>query len=85
MCDEAIIVHISGRSGSYTYSWFDLLGQTTAAATNLCAGTYQVIITDTLGWIDSATVSIFDPQPLFSSVMATNDTYGSRLNRQKGV
>ena len=45
-CDGTAFVSPTGASGSYTYQWNDPMGQTAATATGLCAGTYEVIITD---------------------------------------
>jgi hypothetical protein len=77
MCNGSIIANVNGGSGTYTYLWDDPLTQTTAIATDLCPGTYQVIITDTSGWVDSASVSIFDPIPLFVNTSSTNDSCGA--------
>ena len=49
--------NVSGGSGSYSYSWSGS-GGTAATATNLATGTYTVIITDSLGCIQSATGSV---------------------------
>ena len=52
----------SGSIPGYTYEWFDAgfnpIGQTTATATSLCAGTYNVIITSSIGCPDTSQVII---------------------------
>ena len=46
-CSGEALVTASGGTGlTYTYLWDDLLGQTTARATGLCAGNYTVTVTD---------------------------------------
>src|SRR6185312_2514026 len=55
----------TGGSGTYTYSWNTTPPQTTAAATGMPAGTFQVIVTDVIsGCIDSAKVTITQPSAL---------------------
>ena len=43
---EAEVTATGGTGLTYTYLWDDLLGQTTARATGLCAGDYNVTVTD---------------------------------------
>ncbi|RLD23159.1 MAG: hypothetical protein DRI54_07705, partial [Bacteroidetes bacterium] len=47
-CDGTATASPTGGSGAFTYLWNDPLAQTSAVATDLCAGTYQVLITDAL-------------------------------------
>lgn len=53
--------HIFAQGGTapYTYLWFD--GQTTDTATGLPAGTHWVVVTDALGCLDTATITITEP------------------------
>lgn len=44
-CNGSATVNPTG-SGSYSYLWDDTLAQTTATATALCQGTYNVLVTD---------------------------------------
>lgn len=46
-CDGQISVLATGGTGAYTYDWGN--GQTTATAINLCAGVYNLTITDSVG------------------------------------
>jgi PKD repeat protein len=57
-CDGTASVAPIFGVGPYVYLWNDPLGQTTATATALCAGTYAATITDASGCtiIDSTTV-----------------------------
>ncbi|MBN2682870.1 MAG: PKD domain-containing protein [Bacteroidales bacterium] len=57
-CDgTATVGAVSGGTAPYTYLWQG--GQTTSPATNLCAGTYSVVVTDAAGCTigNSATVT----------------------------
>ena len=48
-CNGTIHLLIEGGVAPYTYLWNDPLAQTTASATGLCGGTYQVTVTDANG------------------------------------
>lgn len=48
-CDGSVSVLESGGTAPYTYLWNDSAAQTTPVASNLCAGTYDVVITDANG------------------------------------
>ncbi|MGZ4042090.1 MAG: T9SS type B sorting domain-containing protein, partial [Bacteroidia bacterium] len=47
LCNGVSIATATGGVGPYTYSWTS--GATTSTATNLCAGLYQVLVTDNFG------------------------------------
>ena len=49
----------AGGNGIYTYLWSD--GQTTATASNLTAGTYNVTITDQKGCFKDTSVTVLEP------------------------
>ncbi len=57
-CDGAAYVVISGDASVYTYQWNDALNQTTQSATNLCGGTYTVIITGPNGCSTTAQITV---------------------------
>jgi hypothetical protein len=57
-CDGSASVTANGGSPPYNYLWNDGSAQTTAMATNLCAGTYTVEITDCVGETESMTVTL---------------------------
>ena len=66
-------VSVSGGTSSYTYLWDDLAAQTTATATNLFAGNYNVKVTDSNGCSISATITITQPgAPLVVLASATD-------------
>ena len=46
ICDGAAIANVVGGTANYTYAWNDPANQTTQIATGLCAGTYDLQITD---------------------------------------
>ena len=47
-----------------TYSWNSIPPQNTASATNLCAGNYQVTVTDAVNCVATANVTISEPVKL---------------------
>ena len=52
-----------GGSGTYTYLWNDALGQTTAMASNLIAGTYTVVVSDQIDVNCFQSLSVTIEQP----------------------
>lgn len=62
-CEGSATVNPSGGTPPYTYSWNDSEGQLTQTATALCAGTYQVTVTDDLGAFQAFTVIVEDYKP----------------------
>lgn len=65
-CNASVSASVSGGTAPYTYSWN--IGNTNASITNLCVGTYKVIVTDGNGCKDSATVTITQPAPVTVNV-----------------
>lgn len=61
LCDGWATVNISSGTAPYTYQWNDPIGQNTATAAGLCAGTYSVVISDASGCGSTATVTIVEP------------------------
>lgn len=59
-------VSAAGGTGTLTYLWNDPAAQTTATATGLGAGAYQVIVTDANGCTDAINVQI-DEAPLLNA------------------
>ncbi|MBL4578241.1 MAG: PKD domain-containing protein, partial [Flavobacteriales bacterium] len=51
-------VTVTGGTSPYAYLWDDGLAQTTATATGLAAGTYNVMVTDASGCIANASVTV---------------------------
>ncbi len=65
-------VGVSGGTAPYTYLWNDPVGQTTALASNLAPGNYNVDITDANGcMVQVLNVDITEPDELIVSVVST--------------
>lgn len=72
-CDgTATVAVLAGNNPPYTYLWDDPLVQVTPTATNLCAGIYNVTISDA-GICDTViTFTIVDPNPIMANANITN-------------
>lgn len=65
-CDATATVNASGTAGPYTYAWSPAPGggQGTSAATGLCAGLYNVLVTDVPSGCDTLVpITITAPPP----------------------
>jgi uncharacterized repeat protein (TIGR01451 family) len=62
--DATATVTATGGTPPYTYLWDDPASQTTATATGLTAGTYQVTVTDSQGCIVVESITIVEPAAL---------------------
>ncbi len=62
------LVGISGGTAPYSIEWNDDSLQLTDTATSLVAGTYTVKVIDANGCIDSASVTLIQPDPITSTV-----------------
>ncbi len=67
-CDGEAWVIVYGGNLPYTYLWNT--GSTIDTIYNLCAGTYDVTITDNIGCQGFQTVIIGDPSPIYSSIVS---------------
>lgn len=56
----------------FTYSWDDPLSQTTATAVGLCAGVYEVTVTDALGCVETGEVEVLEPEEITGMVTVVN-------------
>lgn len=76
ICDGTATVNASGGVPGYTYNWNPApgSGQGTPNATNMCAGTYQLIITDNIGCTLDTTIIIDQPVPFDLNTSFTNET-----------
>ncbi|MBI4647997.1 MAG: PKD domain-containing protein [Bacteroidia bacterium] len=71
-CNGTATVTATGGTPGYTYQWsFGTGGQTTNPATNLCAGTYSVTISDVNGCTGTASVTLTQPSVITASATAT--------------
>jgi gliding motility-associated-like protein len=68
----------SGGTGTYTYAWSD--GQTTAVATGLMAGTYDVTATDANGCEVVTSITLSDPPALTANATASSDYNGVNVS-----
>ncbi|HTL83469.1 MAG TPA: PKD domain-containing protein [Bacteroidia bacterium] len=60
-CDGSATVNATSGFSPYQYNWLTAPQQSGNTATNLCAGTYSVIVTDSAGCYDTSTVTITAP------------------------
>ena len=75
-CDGIAGVLVTGGTPVYTYQWDDPNNSTTPFVTGLCAGTYQVVVTDANGCADSTSVTIIEPPVLDITVAVQNPSCG---------
>lgn len=66
------MANASGGTPGYTYMWGTSPVQNTQTATNLSAGTYTVLITDSNGCTATATVTLSQPPPITLSVLCND-------------
>ena len=67
----------SGGTSPYTYSWNTNPIQTSATASGLTAGTYNVTVTDANGCVDSSPVTITEPAGMSATISAQTDVFCS--------
>ncbi|MCP2025945.1 hypothetical protein L1276_001085 [Flavobacterium sp. HSC-32F16] len=77
LSNGSINITAQGANGSYTYNWFKADGttinQTTAAAINLAAGKYYIIVTDLKGCnLTSPLIEVTEPPLLETSISVQN-------------
>jgi len=82
ICDGQATVSVTGGVLPYVYLWNDPLAQTNATATNLCAGPYNVIVTDSVGCSPNRSITVNEPLPL---VFATDSTLVSCTGASDGT
>ena len=71
-CDGIAIVTPAGGTSGYTYDWYDAPGGITdSTINNLCAGTYNVEVTDGNGCLDTSVVTITEPTELTGTTTLT--------------
>ncbi len=72
-CDgTAIVVTNLGGTAPYTYLWDDPLSQTTATATNLCAGLYNVTVSDANGCTSTNSTTVGEPTQIQPNVTTSD-------------
>lgn len=70
-------VSVTGGASPYFYSWGTSPIQTSATATGLTAGTYNVTVTDANGCVDSSSVTITEPAGMSATISAQTDVFCS--------
>jgi len=76
-CTGSSGVTAGGGIPPYTYAWNDPSAQTTAIATGLCVGTFEVVVTDFNGCDDTAAVILINPTPVVSASASMDATCGN--------
>ncbi|MEM9050524.1 MAG: choice-of-anchor L domain-containing protein [Bacteroidota bacterium] len=66
--DGSATVIPSGGTEPFEYLWNDPGAQTTQTATNLEAGTYEVLVTDDNGCTETGTITLSAPEPVTASI-----------------
>jgi hypothetical protein len=66
--DGEITATASGGAVPYTYLWSDPSAQTTASATGLVAGCYEVTVTDDVGVTATHTACVTEPTLIFGTI-----------------
>jgi hypothetical protein len=79
LCNGIATVSVTGGSGLFQYNWSTTPSQTTATATNLCAGSYSVQVIDvSTGCIANSSTTINEPDQM-DALSTVNDAgcYGA--------
>lgn len=71
-CDGTATVNVAGGTPPYSFQWNDPVAQTTQTAIELCAGTYQVTVTDANGNSTQTSVTVEDFVPDVTLDIANN-------------
>ena len=81
-CDGTATVGPVGGVGPYSFTWSPEpgAGQDTPQATGLCAGVYDVLITDATGCDTTVSVLILGPQPVVQQALVTNASCAASCN-----
>lgn len=79
LCDGSIQLNASSTGGLLTYTWSPSLTNTDQVIA-LCAGSYSVIVSNTLGCTATETVLITEPLPLTASLTTTDVTCNGLSN-----
>jgi hypothetical protein len=67
-CDGKLIVRATGGNGNYVYNWNDPLHP---FSNNLCAGTYEVSVTDAMGCVATENFLLSEPDSLDINLKST--------------
>lgn len=76
-CDGSITINVSGGTPGYNYVWTPPVnGQGTPNATQLCAGSYSVLVTDQAGCDTTLTFQLDDPPAITVDITTTPASCG---------
>ncbi|MBX7093075.1 MAG: PKD domain-containing protein [Flavobacteriales bacterium] len=81
-CDGTMAAAVSGGTTPYSIQWFDPSFATTANVSNVCAGTYDVIVTDANGCSVSNTVTLNQPSILSFAISTVENAFCGQNNGQ---
>ncbi len=79
------LVNVSGGTAPFTYAWNTNPAQTSAQASNLSAGTYTVVVTDTDECPTSIAVTVNEPSALVATTSAIAPTCFNGNNASASV
>ena len=78
-CDGIASIAASGSVPEYSYEWFDAtmnpLGETTTTANNLCAGTYIVSVTSSIGCTATSSITLTNSNPTITPTFSQVGQY----------
>ncbi|WP_258540802.1 T9SS type B sorting domain-containing protein [Parvicella tangerina] len=74
-CDGTALIEAVGGTPTYVYTWnpAPLTGQGTPSVTGLCAGDYNVSVSDDNNCTDNIVVTILEPTPLVATMTSNSD------------
>lgn len=75
-CNGSATVIINGGTAPFSVLWNDPLNQTTTTANNLCAGNYNVQVTDVNGCSASANTVLNNPAQITATLSSSDATCG---------
>ncbi|MBI2966919.1 MAG: gliding motility-associated C-terminal domain-containing protein [Bacteroidetes bacterium] len=71
ICDVTATTAVSGGTPAYTYQWDDPGSQTGSSATGLCAGNFNVTVTDSRGCTATDNITVTEPGLLILDTLST--------------
>lgn len=73
-CNGEATADVTGGTPGYTYLWYDAANENIPTAQNLCAGTYNIRVTDSRGCVDTVQLIMTEPDVLTLPYDSTNVT-----------
>jgi gliding motility-associated-like protein len=77
VCSGTASISVVTGTAPYNFQWNDPFGQTASTASNLCAGTYSVTLTDALGCNITLPATINSTSPISANPTVTNANCGA--------